>query len=53
MERNVESRPTGLNNPVITASAWRELQTLLGITLIAAGLYWMMRAGKIPRSLPV
>ena len=48
MERTVESRPTGLNNPTITASAWRELQTLLGITLIVAGIYWMVRVRENP-----
>jgi tetratricopeptide (TPR) repeat protein len=48
MERYVESRPAGLNNPSITANAWRELQTLLGIILIAAGIYWMVRARKNP-----
>lgn len=51
MDRDVESRPTGLNEASITTSAWRELQTLLGIILIAALIYWMVRARR--RNFPV
>ncbi len=48
MERNVESRPLGFTETSITQGAWRELQTLLGILLIAAGIYWMVRVRKDP-----
>jgi tetratricopeptide (TPR) repeat protein len=51
MDRDVESHPSGLNEPSITASAWRELQTLLGIILAAAFAYWMFRART--RNFPV
>ena len=46
MDRDVESYPHGLNEASVTASAWRELQTLLGILLIAALIWWMLRARK-------
>jgi protein O-mannosyl-transferase len=44
MDRDVESHPSGLNEASITASAWRELQTLLGIILVGALISWMVRA---------
>ncbi|MEY2542327.1 MAG: protein O-mannosyl-transferase [Verrucomicrobiota bacterium] len=44
MDRDVESHPTGLSETSITASSWRELQTLLGILLIGALIYWVVRA---------
>jgi tetratricopeptide (TPR) repeat protein len=46
MDRDVETRPTGLGEASLTAAAWRELQTLLGIVLLAALIYWMVRAYK-------
>jgi hypothetical protein len=51
MDRDVESHPTGLTERSIAASAWRELQTLLGIILLAALIYWMIRARR--RNFPV
>ena len=51
MDRDVETRPTGLNNESLRRAAYRELQTLLGIVIIAAIVYWMFRARK--RNLPV
>jgi protein O-mannosyl-transferase len=48
MERDVESRPLGFNDTSINQGSWRELQTLLGILLIAAGIYWMVRIRKNP-----
>ena len=44
MERDVESRPTGTDEARMESSAWRELQTLLGILLIAAAIYWLVRS---------
>jgi protein O-mannosyl-transferase len=46
MDRDVETHPTGFNEASLTGAAWRELQTLLGIVLIAGFIYWMVRARK-------
>jgi protein O-mannosyl-transferase len=46
MDRDVETHPTGYNEISLRGGAWRELQTLLGIVLIAALIYWMWRARK-------
>ena len=46
MDRDVETQPTGFNEPSLARSAWRELQTLVGVILMAALLYWMFRAAK-------
>ncbi len=46
MERDVDTRFTGPDDSRMTAAAWRELQTLLGIVLMAALAYWMIRARK-------
>ena len=43
MDRDVESHPAGTTD---ARTAWRELQTLLGIILIAAALYWLIRSRK-------
>lgn len=44
MERDVETHPSGFGEASVTHAAWRELQTLLGIILIAAVFYWIWRA---------
>lgn len=46
MDRDVESHPTGPDEASVESSAWRELQTLLGILLIAAAIYWLVRSRK-------
>ena len=46
MDRDVETQPTGMNDVSLARAAWRELQTLLGLVLIAAFFYWMIRARK-------
>ena len=46
MDRDVESHPTGPGDASVERSAWRELQTLLGVLLIAATIYWMVRARR-------
>ncbi len=46
MDRNIETQPSGFSDASLTAAAWRELQTLLGILLIVAAAYWMIRARK-------
>ena len=51
MDRDVETRPNGGNPASMARASWRELQTLVGIVLIAAFFYWMWRARR--RNLPV
>jgi tetratricopeptide (TPR) repeat protein len=46
MERDVESRPFGPSDPSVRGVAWRELQTLAGIILMAAAVYWLIRSRK-------
>lgn len=46
MDRDVETHPEGTPKAREKHAAWRELQTLLGILLIAAAIYWMMRIRK-------
>jgi tetratricopeptide (TPR) repeat protein len=46
MDRDVETHPSGFTQASLSGAAWRELQTLLGILLIAAVIYWMVRARK-------
>src|SRR2546428_1675021 len=46
MDRDVETHSSGFNQASLSGAAWRELQTLLGIVLIAAVPYWMVRARK-------
>jgi tetratricopeptide (TPR) repeat protein len=46
MDRNIETQPSGFGDVSLTTAAWRELQTLLGILLILAAAYWMIRAHK-------
>src|SRR5207237_10469901 len=46
MDRDVETQPSGFNEASLAHAAWRELQTLLGLLLIAAFFYWMLRARK-------
>ena len=46
MDRDVDTHPIGPNDANMTAASWRELQTLLGIVLMAALAYWMVRAYK-------
>jgi protein O-mannosyl-transferase len=46
MDRDVESHPSGATEASVRGAAWRELQTLLGIALIAAAIYWLIRSRK-------
>jgi tetratricopeptide (TPR) repeat protein len=46
VDRDVETQSTGLNEASFTRAALRELQTLLGIILIALFVYWLLRARK-------
>lgn len=46
MDRDVETHPSGFTQASLSGAAWRELQTLLGILLIAAVIFWMARARK-------
>jgi tetratricopeptide (TPR) repeat protein len=44
MDRDVESHPNGPNEASLTGVARRELQTLLGVILMAAAVYWLVRS---------
>jgi hypothetical protein len=44
MDREVETEPMGVSPETMRTAAWRELQTLLGLLLIAALFYWAIRA---------
>ena len=46
MERDVESHPYGPSDASVRGAAWRELQTLLGLVLIAAAIYGLVRSRK-------
>jgi tetratricopeptide (TPR) repeat protein len=46
MDRDVESRPFGPSDASVRGAAWRELQTLLGIVLIAAAIYGLVRSRR-------
>src|SRR5438876_4017789 len=46
MDRDVETQPSGFNEASLAHAAWRELQTLAGVILIALFFYWMLRARK-------
>jgi protein O-mannosyl-transferase len=46
MERDVETHPSGFGDASVRGAAWRELQTLAGIVVIAGFLYWLMRERK-------
>ena len=48
MDRDVETHPTGFSEKSVTRSSWRELQTLLGLALIAGVIYWGIRTRKKP-----
>jgi tetratricopeptide (TPR) repeat protein len=42
----VESHPFGPSDASVRGAAWRELQTLAGVVLIAAAIYWLIRSRK-------
>ena len=46
MDRDVETQPTGFSEASLSHAAWRELQTLVGVVLIAAFFYWLWRSRK-------
>ena len=46
MDREVETQPSGFNEASLSHATLRELQTLLGLILMAAFFYWMLRARK-------
>ena len=49
MERDVETHPSGFGDESLAGSAWRELETLAGIILLAAFIYWLLRERKRDR----
>jgi len=46
LDRDVESHPFGSSDASVRGAAWRELQTLAGIVLLAAAIYWLVRSRK-------
>jgi tetratricopeptide (TPR) repeat protein len=50
VERDVETHPTGANPDTATRAAWLELETLAGVALIAAAVYWALRVRKYDRA---
>jgi tetratricopeptide (TPR) repeat protein len=48
MERDVQTHPFGYSRASLTAASWRELQTLLGLLLIAAFGHAVWRSRKWP-----
>jgi tetratricopeptide (TPR) repeat protein len=46
MDRDVESQPFGPSDKSVRGAAWRELQTLAGIVLIAAAIFWLARSRR-------
>ncbi len=46
MERDVETRPTGYDSAGMVAASWRELQTLLGLLLLAVAAFLLWRARR-------
>jgi tetratricopeptide (TPR) repeat protein len=51
MDREVETNPAGLKAENLVGPAWRELQTLLGLIIIAGAIYWMLHSRR--RNQPV
>jgi tetratricopeptide (TPR) repeat protein len=49
MDRDVETNPHGFEKTSVTMAARRELQTLLGIVLVALLIYWIVRARRKSR----
>src|SRR5438270_214724 len=50
MDRDVETQPSGFNEASLAHAARRELQTLVGLILIAAFFYWLWRSRKRDRA---
>jgi thioredoxin-like negative regulator of GroEL len=46
VDRDVESHPWGFSDASLTASAWRELQTLVGVALLGLLSVWMFGAAR-------
>ncbi len=46
MERDVESHPWGMDEASLNATAGRELETVAGVALAGALLFWLWRARK-------
>ncbi len=53
MDRDVETHPFGFGSASMTNAAWRELQTLAGLLIFAALLFWCVRAWKRDRILAI
>lgn len=52
MDRDVETQASGFSEATLSRAAWRELQTLAGLVLIAAFFYWLPLNAIVPRLFP-
>ncbi|MDQ2659321.1 MAG: tetratricopeptide repeat protein [Verrucomicrobiota bacterium] len=50
MERDVETHPTGFDKASATLAARRELETIAGLVLLGAFVYWLVRERKRDRA---
>ncbi|MDQ6861874.1 MAG: tetratricopeptide repeat protein [Verrucomicrobiota bacterium] len=50
MERDVETHPSGFGEASITGASIRELQTIAGLLVLAAFIYWALRERKRDRA---
>jgi protein O-mannosyl-transferase len=50
MDRDVETQPSGFNEASLSHAALRELQTLAGLVLIAAFIFWLVQFRKRNRA---
>jgi protein O-mannosyl-transferase len=50
MDRDVETQPSGFNDASLSHAALRELQTLVGLVLIAVFIFWVVRSRKRNRT---
>ncbi|MDQ2919381.1 MAG: tetratricopeptide repeat protein [Verrucomicrobiota bacterium] len=53
MDRDVETHPFGFSSASMTVAAWRELQTIAGLLILAALIFWCLRAWKRDRVVAV
>jgi hypothetical protein len=50
MDRDVETHPFGFSDQSMTASAWRELETIAGLLVLTVFIYWLVRERKRDRA---
>ncbi len=53
MDRDVETHPFGFSSASMTGAAWRELQTIAGLLVLVALIFWCVRAWKRDRIIAI